>query len=165
MTEHTAITELTAAALTALLPAWRLALRAENKSPETLKVYPDGSRRYLRWCESTDLAPMARISLHTWIAQKLDAGAAPGTVQTRQLATRRLAAWLIATGQLPADPFVGIKGPIQRHPVVMPLSDDELRTLIATCTTPTHRPAEPLHHRRDEAIIRLMMETGIRAGW
>ena len=26
------------------------------------------------------------------------------------------------------------------------------------------RPDEPLHHRRDEAIIRLMVETGIRAG-
>jgi integrase len=46
----------------------------------------------------------------------------------------------------------------------MPLNDDELRSPIATCSTPTHRRDEPLHHRRDEAIIRLMMETGIRAG-
>lgn len=164
MTEHTATTDLTAARLTALLPQWQLSLRAENKSPGTIEVYTDGSRRYLRWCESTDHAPMARISLHTWMAQMLDAGAAPGTVRTRQLAARRLAAWLIATGQLPADPFLGIKGPAQRHPVVLPLSDDELRALIATCTRPTHRPDEPLHHRRDEAIIRLMMETGVRAG-
>lgn len=102
---------------------------------------------------------MAGTSLHTWMAEMLDTGSAPGTVRTGQLA-----AWLIATGQLPTDPFPGIKGPAQRHPVVMPLSDDELRALIATCATPTHRPHEPLHHRRDEAIIRLMMETGIRAG-
>ena len=169
MTQPTEITDLTATALTAtalttLLPQWRLALRAENKSPGTIEVYTDGAHRYLRWCQSADVAPMARTSLHTWMAQLLDTGAAPGTVRTRQLAARRFAAWLIATGQLPTDPFVGIKGPAQRYPVVTPLNDDQLRALIATCTTPTHRRDEPLHHRRDEAIIRLMMETGIRAG-
>ncbi|GAW48984.1 MULTISPECIES: tyrosine-type recombinase/integrase [unclassified Nocardioides] len=153
-----------AAALTALIPEWQLALRAENKSPGTIAVYSDGTERYLRWCKTTNAVPMARTSLHTWMAELLDTGSAPGTVRTRQLAVRRFAAWLIATSQLPGDPFVGIKGPAQRYPVVMPLSDDELRALIATCTTPTHRRGEPLHHRRDEAIIRLMMETGIRAG-
>lgn len=141
-----------------------LALRAENKSPGTIDVYLDGARRYLRWCEPADVVPMARISLHTWMAELLDTGSAPGTVRTRHLAVRRFSAWLIATGQLAGDPFVGIKGPAQRYPVVMPLTDDQLRALIATCATPTHRRDEPLHHRRDEAIIRLMMETGIRAG-
>ena len=164
MTEQFVIPDLSTSALTALIPQWQLALRAENKSSGTIEVYTDGTRRYLRWCASVDVAPMARISLHTWMARMLDAGAAPGTVRTRQLAVRRFSAWLIATGQLPADPFLGIKGPPQRHPVVVPLSEDELRALIATCATPTHRPDEPLHHRRDEAIIRLMMETGIRAG-
>jgi integrase len=154
----------TAAALAALIAEWQLALRAENKSPGTIAVYSDGTGRYLRWCETTHLVPMARTSLHSWMAQLLDTGAAPGTVRTRQLAVKRFTAWLIATEQLPGDPFAGIKGPAQRYPVITPLSDDQLRALIATCTTPTHRRDEPLHHRRDEAIIRLMFETGIRAG-
>lgn len=47
---------------------------------------------------------------------------------------------------------------------MLPLSEDELRALIATCTHAVHRPDEKLHHRRDEALIRLMLETGIRAG-
>ena len=46
---------------------------------------------------------------------------------------------------------------------MLPLSEDQLRALIATCTNPAHRPDERLHHRRDEALIRLMAETGIRA--
>jgi site-specific recombinase XerC len=94
----------------------------------------------------------------------LDGGAAPGRARIRQLGVRRFVAWLIATGHVPLDPFAGIKGPKQTHKLVTPLSDDELRGLIATCTTPTHRHDEPLHHRRDEAIIRLMFETGIRIG-
>jgi hypothetical protein len=48
MTEPTNITDLTVEVLTALLPEWQLALRAENKSPGTIEVYTDGTRRYLR---------------------------------------------------------------------------------------------------------------------
>ncbi len=117
--------QVTAAALSALIPEWQLALRAENKAPGTIAVYTDGARRYLTWCQRTATAPMIRTTLQTWMAHLLDAGSAPGTVRTRHQAVRRFTVWVIATGMVQADPF---------------------------------------HHRRDEAIIRLMMETGIRAG-
>lgn len=155
---------LTVEALAALVPQWQLALRAENKSPGTIFVYSDGTGHYLRWCRSSATPPMHRTSLQTWMAHLLDHGAAPGTVNSRQQAVKRFAAWLVATELLPGNPFVGVKGPAQRYPVVTPLSDDQLRALIATCTKPTNHIVEPLCHRRDEAIIRLMMETGIRAG-
>ena len=160
----TELADLTVDQAATLLQPWQLALRAEDKSPATIKVYAHGVQTYLTWCTAHGSAPMTRTSLTTWITAMLDAGAAPGTARTRQLAMRRFTAWLIAVGRLPADPFLGIKGPPQRHPLVTPLTDDELRALISTCTSPTHRPDEPLHHRRDEAIIRLMLETGIRAG-
>jgi integrase len=105
-----------------------------------------------------------RVSMTTWMNDMLDSGAAPGSARIRQLGVRRFVAWLIATGHVPVDPFAGIKGPKQTQKLVTPLSDDELRALIATCAAPTRRPGEPLHHRRDEAIIRLMFETGIRIG-
>lgn len=156
--------DLTPAVLSDLLPDWQLALRAEDKSPATRAIYADGARLYLAWCAATAALPMARCSLQTWMAHLLENGAAPGTVRTRQLAVKRLTAWLLATGKLIGDPFVGVKGPAQRYPLVVPLSDADLRALIATCTRPVHRANEPLHHRRDEALIRVMMETGIRAG-
>jgi integrase/recombinase XerD len=37
-------------ALRVLADSWMLALRAERKSPQTLKIYGDGVRFYLRWC-------------------------------------------------------------------------------------------------------------------
>lgn len=108
---------------------------------------------------------MDRTSLNAWVACLLDAGAAPGTARIRQLAVRRFAAWLIAAGHLAADPFLGVRAPKLDQPVVDPLTDDELRALTQTCAVPDHsRLEEPLHHRRDEAIIRLMLETAIRAG-
>jgi site-specific recombinase XerC len=107
---------------------------------------------------------MLRTSLQTWMAHLLETGSAPGTVLARKQSVKRFADWLLATGQVHGHPFLGVKGPAQRRHIVLPLSDDELRALIATCTHPVHRPDESLHHRRDEALIRLMLETGIRAG-
>jgi hypothetical protein len=78
---------------------------------------------------------------------------------------RRCTAWLTEEGELPADPFLGITGPKLDTAVVEPLSEDDLRALLRACQPPTGAtPAETLRHRRDEAILRLMLETGARAG-
>jgi site-specific recombinase XerD len=148
----------------ALLPQWQAAMRAEAKSPGTIDTYTHGLRTYLIWCATTGEPPLHRNSMTTWMREMLAAGAAPGSARIRRLGVRRFVAWLIATGHVPVDPFAGIKGPKQTQKLVTPLTDDQLRALIATCATPTHRPDEPLHHRRDEAIIRLMFETGVRIG-
>lgn len=158
------LTDLTAAQTTALIATWQLALRAEDKSPATIKVYTQGVSTYLTWCTARGAAPMTRTSLNTWTAEMLDAGAADGTrpdPPARDAPIHRLAH---RRGPAPRRPLPRHQGTPQRQPLVTPLTDDELRALISTCTAPTHRPHEPLHHRRDEAIIRLMLETGIRAG-
>ncbi len=41
--------------LAKLLLSWKLALRAERKSPATVKSYAEGVLAFLRWCESTGL--------------------------------------------------------------------------------------------------------------
>lgn len=148
----------------ALLPQWQATMRAEAKSPGTVDTYTYGLRSYLTWCTRTGEPPLDRTSMTTWMSHQLDAGAAAGSARIRQLGVRRFVAWLIDTGHIRLDPFAGIKGPKQTQKLVTPLSVDQLRDLIATCCTPTHRADEPLHHLRDEAIIRLMFETGIRIG-
>jgi site-specific recombinase XerD len=109
---------------------------------------------------------MSRAALNSWIAGLLDTGAAPGTARIRQLAVRRFATWLTAGGEIHADPFPGVKAPRYEPPLVEPLTDAELRALIATCAVPDDhaRPEDTLNDRRDEAIIRLMFETAIRSG-
>jgi site-specific recombinase XerD len=162
----THLTDMNAAHATDRLADWQTALRAENKAPGTVALYADGATRYLRWCADGDHLPMSRAALNSWIAGLLDAGAAPGTARIRQLAVRRFAAWLTAGGEIHTDPFPGVKAPHVEPPLVEPLTDDELRALIATCVVPdtAASPEDTLHHRRDEAIIRLMFETAIRSG-
>lgn len=40
--------------LGARLPSWELHLRAERKSPQTVKSYGDGVRRFLHWAAAAD---------------------------------------------------------------------------------------------------------------
>lgn len=108
---------------------------------------------------------MRRTSLQTWITDILDAGRSPSTARIRQQAVRRYAAWLTAVGHLDDAPFQGMRSPKLDQPVVDPLTVAELRALLQTCQFEAADDAlavRPLRHVRDEAIIRLMAETGIR---
>ncbi len=141
LTARLAPDRLTADRAAALIDSWELVLRAERKSPRTIKVYGDGLRRYLLWCAEQGAGPMDRISLNQWVAGLLDQGAAAGTAGMRKLAVRRFTGWLIVEGRLPADPFHGMTAPKVDQPVVDPLTDDELRALIRACARPLTEPA------------------------
>jgi integrase/recombinase XerD len=145
--------------LAVLLPSWELALKAERKAPDTLASYGYGVRSYIDWCESVPIeADLSRASVSAWVAHLLDNGAAAATARIRQLAVRRFAAWLVEEGELGTDPLLGIKPPKLDSKVTEPLTDDQLRALLKACAGPT------LRDRRDEALIRLMFECGVRKG-
>lgn len=142
-----------------LLPDWELHLRAERKSPQTVKSYGDGVRAYLRFCaEHGRPAVLDRPTLRAMVDAMLSAGAKPATATARHLAVRRFSAWLAEEGEQDTDPLVGVKAPKLDQPVTEPLTDDELRGMLKAC-----RGAD-LRDKRDEAILRLMFTTGARAG-
>jgi site-specific recombinase XerD len=144
--------------LTALLPSWQLAMKAERKSPGTIKVYGDGVNKFLRWCTDTGQpAELTRTTVQAFLADLLDDGAEANTAKSRDLALKRYAAWLVDEGELSSNPLVGLKPPKGDHKVVHALTDDELKQLIKACQ------GKSLQDRRDEAIVRLMLETGVRA--
>lgn len=145
--------------LAALLPSWELALRAERKSPETIKSYGDGVRAFLRWCHNNDHYPaLDRDLVKGFVADLLDGGAEPSTARARQLGVRRFSVWLVDEGEIDTDPLLGLKAPKLDTKVTESLTDDELRDLIKACS------GKQFRDRRDEAIVRLMAESGMRAG-
>ena len=145
--------------LPALLSSWKLALRAERKSPATVKSYAEGVIAFLRWSESTGAPPqLTKANVQAFVADLLDDGAQPKTASARLLAVRRFSAWLATEGELDTDPLMGIRQPKVDRKVVEALTDDELRDLIKACR------GKRFTDRRDEAIVRLLAETGIRAG-
>jgi integrase/recombinase XerD len=145
--------------LAALLPSWQLALKAERKSPGTIRTYSDGVKKYLGWCAANGRpAELNRVVVQAFLADLLDDGMEGNTAKSRDLALKRYAAWLVDEGELSANPLIGLKPPKADHKVINALTDDQLRRLIKACQ------GKSLQDRRDEAIVRLMAETGIRAG-
>jgi hypothetical protein len=72
--------------LVGLLPSWELHLRAERTSPETVKSYGDGVRRFLAWADGGGRpAVLDRVSVTAFTADLLEAGAEPATARARQL--------------------------------------------------------------------------------
>lgn len=145
--------------LAELLPSWELHLRAERKSPQTVKTYGDGVRAFLRWCEAEGDAPeLTRDLLKGFVVALLDAGVKPATATSRHLAVRRFSAWLADEGEIDADALSGLKAPKLDQPVTEPLTDDQLRALLTACR------GRELRDKRDTAIVRVMYTTGARAG-
>ena len=145
--------------LAELLPSWQLALRAERKSPGTVRTYTDGVTRFLRWCaDNSHPAQLTRSAVQAFLADLIDAGQEGNTARSRDLALKRFAAWMVSEGELDTNPLTGLKPPKADAKLVHALTDDQLRALIKTCG------GKSLQDRRDEAIVRLMAETGLRAG-
>lgn len=145
--------------LAALLPSWQLSLRAERKSPATVASYSEGVRGFLGWCERTGTpAELTRATVQAFTAALLGDGAEAATARARQMALRRFAAWLADEGELDTNPLLGVKPPKLDTKVTEALTDDQLKELIKACR------GKDFLDRRDEAIVRFMAETGVRAG-
>lgn len=142
-----------------LLPSWIRSLRAERKSPHTIKAYRQGILAFTDWCKSTGTTPeLAKATVETFVADRLDAGQAAKTVGNQLLALRQFSEWLVTEGEIPSNLLKGMQQPKLDKKVIEALTDDELRALLKACK------GSRFVDRRDEAILRLMMETGMRAG-
>ena len=145
--------------LVGLLPSWELSLRAERKSPATVKTYGDGVRRLVKWCaENGKPFALDKATVNGLMADMLQGGSEPATARSRQLGIRRFSAWLADENEIPADLLLGIKAPKLDSKVVEPMTDTQLKALLKACSGTDYRA------RRDEAMIRFMLETGARAG-
>lgn len=145
--------------LALMLDSWLLHLRAERKSAQTLKSYGDGVRRFLAWCSDTGREPVLdRPTVNAFVADLLDAGAQPATARARQLSLKRLSAWMADEDEIDRDELLGLAPPKLDVKVVPRLTDEQCRALIKACS------GREFRERRDEAIVRFMLETAVRAG-
>jgi site-specific recombinase XerD len=138
-----------------LLKSWLRHLAAERKSPATVELYERGVQAFLAWADNPVLD---RETVSAFTADLLAQGREPATARAYQLAVRLFAAWLHKEGELPTDPLVGLKPPKLDQKLTPVLTDEQLRALVAACQGKRFRD------RRDEALVRLMAETGLRAG-
>lgn len=145
---------------TELVGEWAISLKAARKSAQTVHTYTQGVLAFLAWAQQTGVpAEPTRRALDAFsVYLSEERGNSDATIASRQLSLRRMCQWLcdeeIATeNPLATYPIVRAKAP-----VMQPLSAEELASILATC-----KPVNVFDNARDDALIRLMAETGLRA--
>lgn len=142
-----------------LAASFRRALRAEGKADRTCKMYLDTIRFYSQWLAKdgtpADADALTKDLIRGYLAAESDR-VGPGTVAVRFQGLRRFTRWCVAEGVLAEHPMLGMEPPAIPEKPVPVLRDSELAALIKACH------GKEFADRRDEAMIRLMLDCGIR---
>ena len=134
-------------------------LRAEGRSPSTLRLYGQAVTFFARWLESTGRAAtldeLTRPAVREWLATLAD-DHEPGTVKVRYRGLHRFCSWLVDEDELDTNPMSTLSPPELKMKPVPVLSDTELTALLKACA------GKEFNDRRDEALIRLLLDSGVR---
>lgn len=147
--------------LTDLCASWARYLRSEQKADRTVRLYLAAVAYLGQWLVSEGrpavLGEVTREAIVGYLAGCAETDA-PSTILTRYKHLRAFCTWLAAEGELPGSPMTGLKPPRVPESPVPVLTDEELRKLVkAAVSLPV-----PFVARRDEAILRVLVDTGVR---
>ena len=142
-----------------LLDSFLLALRAENCSKRTLETYQEALTQFVRFLAikgmPTDPNKVTREYVEAFMADLL-AKWKPATANNRYRGLQRYFKWLVEEGEIKVSPMVNMRPPrIPEHPPEV-LSDEQIKALFKTCA------GQDFTSRRDMAILRLLLDTGLR---
>jgi site-specific recombinase XerD len=144
-----------------LRDSWKRTLLAENKSPSTVDVYTSAVDRLADYLEDNH-GPMTvdeleRAHLEAFITYLLETRA-PATASNRWRALSAFFSWCIREEELDESPMRTMRPPHVPEVPVPVLNDDQLRALLKACE------GKSFEDRRDTAIARLLIDTGMRRG-
>jgi site-specific recombinase XerD len=142
-----------------LLPSWYRSLRSGNRSPRTIVSYDLAATQLAAFLTEQGLSLQAdKITtdhIRAFLERMVETRAS-ATARQRYASLKQLFKWLTAEGEIPTDPMLRITPPAIQEPPVPILTDDQLRRLLAVVA------GKEFEHRRDEAIIRLFIDSGLR---
>jgi len=145
-----------------LLESFELSLAAANLSLATLRLYGHGIRKLYAFLDRIGLdVPIGSISaehLREFIRHEREAGAAPATLDALHRAMRRFWKFLVEEGEVTEDVAAKIPAPRQEVKVVEALTGEQIAAVFKAC-----RRDKTTLGRRDEAIIAMLLDTGLRA--
>ncbi len=145
-----------------LLGDWRISLRARGRSAATIADYLIVGQSFASYLAATGMptavGSIAREHVEQYLAGMRDRGLAPATVAKHYRSLQQLFRWLVDEGEIARSPMERMSPPTVPEQPVPVLGDDALTALLASCRGNT------FENRRDSAIIRLLIDTGMRAG-
>lgn len=150
----------------ALVSSWLLHLTAERKSPGTRRQYATALRQFRLWLATRglDLLHVTRRDVVAYFAELEASGLEGATRRNRWVAMRSLYNWLVAEDEVAVNPTAQVTIPKANTKPVRVLDDEDLRRLFASLAAVPRvaAPNERFRARRDLAILRLMVATGLR---
>lgn len=142
-----------------VIESWERSLRARNRSPKTIKSYVETAWLLNVFLEksgaSTSVPEIRREQVEMFIDDQLRRWR-PATAAVRFRSLKPFFAWLVNQGYIAVSPMEKLRSPRVPSQSVPVVPDEHLRKLIGTCCS------ESFEDRRDAAILRVMIETGVR---
>lgn len=138
--------------LSDLRDSWQLHLRASNLSPATVATYLyalDALIRHLDGAEPT------RHTVAGFLVDRL-ARYRPAGVSVYYRSLRQFFKWAVEEGELASNPMTRIKAPAVPEQPPAILTEGQIRRVLAVCS------GSSFAQRRDTAVIRLLLDTGMR---
>lgn len=137
---------------------WKISLRNQNLSAETIRSYVTGVEKFGAWCAAQGLDPdLSLNNVEAFTAGLMESGQSSSTATARQLPLKRFSAWLAERDHIDRDHLIQLRRPKLEQKVVDALTADQLQALISACA------GKRFVDIRDRAIVRFMAATGARA--
>lgn len=144
-----------------LVSDFERSLRAANKSPKTVKIYGEAARSLAEYLASnqmpTDARKVKREHVEMFIEDQI-ARWKPATANQRYRSLAQFWKYLEEEGEIKVSPMARMKPPRVPEQLVPVVGEDELRKLLAACD------GRHFDDKRDLAMIRMLIATGMRAG-
>src|SRR5215212_11015870 len=142
------------------LSSFRRHLRAENRAPSTLVTYAKAVDQLAAYLGAQGMpqtvAGVRREHIEAFLIDLQERGHRPATVSQRFRSLQQFFKWLRDEGEIKDGPMANMKPPHVPEEPPPVLRPDDLRKLLATCD------GEGFEERRDNTIIRLFLDTGMR---
>lgn len=153
------------AQLSDLVQDWHIHLRGQNRSKGTIDSYLNVARAFLTYLEKaglpTDAAALGSEHLSGFLAHLNDrvrkGEIQPATVGKHYRSLQQLFKWLKLEDEIAANPFDKLSPPTVPEKLVPILTEEDIRRLLAACA------GKRFEDRRDDAMVRMLLDTGMRA--
>ena len=142
-----------------LLASFERSLLAEKKSPKTIDAYLSAARVFHAYLVEQgmplEVAHIKREHVEMWMIAQL-AKHKPGTANNRYRSLQQYFRWLSEDGEIKESPMAHMKPPSIPESPPPVWTEEQIKALLKVCE------GKDFEQRRDHAIIRLLLDTGMR---